>query len=165
MAKVVTPLTCRVMAIGRPKESSYSPGQFYHPVLFADTCYPEGDEQAKLWKNLSADEVALIHKGDLVQLVPIGTDKQGKVKHQILLMTPAHTVSASLDVVSDVLSQADWSNEHKREIAAYVEQQANLLKFCWSTARAKLEGVVTTEESMRCAASTLFIAASKKFGL
>lgn len=107
MAKIVTPTVCKVVAIGKPKESTYTPGQFYHPVLFCDTRYPEGDEQAKLWKNLSGDEVALLQRGETVQLVPIGTDKHGNPKHQIVKLTPASSTG-----------QQAVTNHHTRTMAS-----------------------------------------------
>ncbi len=82
MAKVVTPITATVEVIGKLKESTYSPGTFYHPVLFLDAA--KQGEEAKIWKNLTDEEVAQLKKGDRVQLIPIGQDKSGKDKHQIV---------------------------------------------------------------------------------
>jgi hypothetical protein len=166
MAKVVTPITCKVIAIGRPKESTYTPGQFYHPVLFADTRYPEGDAQAKLWKNLAVEEVEQLRKGDTVQLVPIGMDKQGNPKHQIVKVSPMVS-SREQQAVSDhqtralVSTSGEWSDQQKWAIAGKVTQNAKLLRFCLETAQAQFSDLMTSEESIRCLATTLFLQAVK----
>lgn len=161
MAKVVTPILCKVVAIGKPKESTYTPGQFYNPVLFADTSYPEGSEEAKLWKNLSSEEVSQIQKGDAVQLVPIGTDKHGNPKHQIVKLTPAP--SREQQAVNDHHSRTissesgEWTDAEKRAIAAKIQQNAKLMRFCLETASAQFGDLLESEESLRCMATTLFI--------
>ncbi len=53
----------------------------------------------------------------------------------------------------------------RNEIAEYVTGQADLLKFCWKTAAAKLDGIASEKESIRCAAASLYIAAQRKFNL
>lgn len=165
MAKVVSPVICKIVAIGRPKESNYALGQFYHPVLFADTSYPEGHEDAKVWKNLSSDEVAQLQKGDTVQLVPVGKDKQGNDKHQIVKLTPAPSKEqqAIADHHTRTLQPApgEWSESEKRAIAAKVTQNAKLFKFCLETATVEVGHLLTTEESLRSVATTLFIQALK----
>lgn len=156
MAKVVTPITCKVVIIGKPKESTYAPGQTYHPVLFADTSLPEGAEEAKIWKNLSGEEVAQIHKGDTVQLVPVGTDQNGKPKHQIVKLTPA--TQAVADYQQRTLTPTGiWSDEEKRAIAFKVQQHAKLMRFCLETAQAQFGDLVGSEESLQSLATTLFI--------
>lgn len=163
MAKVVTPITARVEVIGKPKESSYSPGQYYYPTLFIDLAQADGSESAKIWKSLSGDEVSQIVKGDVVQLVPAGNDANGRVKHNIVVaQSPAGhlpTGSPNRDRVSSL--DADT----KRAIAAYVDSQSDLYRFCWDAAAAKLEGKATEEETTRCMATTLYLGAVQKFGL
>ncbi len=87
MAKVVSPIAAKVEVIGRPRESSYEAGKFYYPTLFIDLSQPEGAETAKIWKNLSEDEVSQIQKGDRVQLISIGKDRGGKDRHNIVLLS------------------------------------------------------------------------------
>ncbi len=162
MAKVVTPVVCKVIIIGRPKESTFTPGQVYYPVLFADTSYPEGHEDAKIWKNLSGDEVTQIQKGDMVQLVPIGVDKNGRDKHQIVVITPLPSVreQAVADHHQRTLKPTGmWSDEQKRAIAGKVAQEAKLMRFCLETAKAQFGDLVESEESLRSLATTLFIQA------
>lgn len=55
--------------------------------------------------------------------------------------------------------------QKKKEIADYLDQQADLLAYCWKIANDKLKGTAFEEESVRCFASTLYISAQRKFGL
>lgn len=156
MAKVVTPLLCRVEAIGKPRESSYEVGTYYYPTLFMDLSQPDGSDAAKIWKNLSGDEVSQLMRGDQVKLVPAGTDRNGKPKHNIML-------------VNDTQSNSDepglLEQDTKQAIATYVQEMSKLYRYCWGQAANQLGGMATEEESVRCAASSLFIAAKQKFSI
>ena len=156
MAKVVTPLLCRVEAIGKPRESSYEAGTYYYPTLFMDLSQPDGSDAAKIWKNLSGDEVSHLMRGDQVKLVPAGTDRYGKPKHNILLVSTTETDSDE----SGLLEQ-----DTKQAIATYVQEMSKLYRYCWGQAANQLGGMATEEESVRCAASSLFIAAKQKFSI
>jgi hypothetical protein len=157
MAKVVTPITCQVVIISKAKQSNYGEGQTYHAVLFADTSYPEDAEEGKVWKNLSPDEVAQLHKGDMVQLVPNGTDKNGKPKHQIVKLALSREQQAVLDHQTRTLKSRGWSDDEKRAIAEKIAQHAKLMRFCLEMVRTELGDLLESEESLRCAATTLFI--------
>ena len=166
MAKVVAPVAAKVEVIGRPRESSYEAGKFYYPTLFIDLSQPEGAEAAKIWKNLTEDEVSQIQKGDRVQLISVGKDKSGKDKHNIVLLgdsSPAATKSSP----DDTPPVGEWSLEQKRAIASYVEGQADLLGFCLKVSREKFANphnpLVESEESVRSLATTLYINAQRKF--
>jgi hypothetical protein len=163
MAKVVTPIVCKVVNFGKPKESTYNPGQFYYPVLFADQAYADGNEQAKIWKNLFSDEVAQLQKGDIVELVPNGTDKNGNPKHQIVKLSPAPSreEQAILDHQTRTLKPDEWSDSEKRQIAAQVAQNAKLMRFCLETASAQFGDLLSSEESLRRLATTLFLQVAK----
>jgi hypothetical protein len=163
MAKVVNPLLCRVEAIGRPRESNYEAGTYYYPTLFMDLSQPDGSESAKIWKNLSGDEVSQLVKGDQVQLVPAGTDRKGKFKHNIMLVNGNGTQTQP-----DEHEDADSGllpHETKQAIATYVQEMSKLYRYCWGQAANQLGGMATEEESVRCAASSLFIAAKQKFSI
>jgi hypothetical protein len=161
VAKVVAPITARVEVIGRPKESSYEAGKFYYPTLFIDLSQPEGSEAAKIWKNLSDDEVSQFQKGDQVQLVPAGKDKSGKDKHNILLLEPQDSVPTCQSKTAP--TDERWSAERKREIACYLESQLALLAYCDKQARQTFDGL--PEQTLQKYSVTLFLAAQKKFGL
>jgi hypothetical protein len=175
MAKVVSPITARVEVIGKPKESTFQPGQYYYPTLFIDLSQPEGSESAKIWKSLSGDEVSQICKGDVVQLVPAGNDKNGKVKHNIVIGLSS-TASPELSTTSRQALSKDYQErtltrpigidaDTKRAIATFIDGQADLYRFCYQTAETKLDGVTDNLETTRCMATTLYLGAVRKFGL
>ncbi len=164
MAKVVAPITALVEVIGKPRESSYEVGKFYYPTLFINLSQPEGSEAAKIWKNLSGDEVSQIQKGDRVQLIPAGKDKSGKDKHNIMLLEePAHVATSQQSQFFAAPVAERWSVERKREIACYLESQLALLAYCDKQARQTFDGL--PEETVQKYSVTLFLAAQKKFGL
>ncbi len=114
MAKVMSAIAARVEVIGKPKESSYQPGQFYYPTLFIDLSKPDGSEEAKIWKSLSSEEIAQITKGDTVELVPSGQNKNGTDKHNIVVIQsaavetdfqPSSPVSVSAALLPELASQ------------------------------------------------------------
>ncbi len=166
MVKVVSPIAAKVEVIGRPRESSYEAGKFYYPTLFIDVSQPEGAEAAKIWKNLTEDEVSQIQKGDHVQLISVGKDKSGRDKHNIVLLgdSSPSEVKSSADVA---LPASEWTPEQKRAITSFVEEQADLLGFCLKVSREKFANphspLVETEESIRALATTLFIGTQRKF--
>jgi len=166
MAKVVSPITAKVEVTSRPRESSYEAGKFYYPTLFIDLSQPEGAEAAKIWKNLSEDEVSQIQKGDRVQLIFVGKDKNGKDKHNIMLLNAPTTVPTSPPGQPASLVDG-WTPEQKRAIAAYVEDQADLLGFCLKVSREKFASphnpLVETEESIRTLAISLYITTQHRF--
>lgn len=166
MAKVVSPITAKIEVIGKLKESSYHLGQYYRSVLFIDLNKPEGSEAAKIWKSLTDPECEGLTRGSAVQLVPAGTDKNGKDKHNIVLVddnSPA-AVKSSAD---DTPPASEWTPDQKRAIASFVEDQADLLGFCLKVSREKFANphnpLVETEESIRTLATSLYITTQRKF--
>lgn len=166
MAKVVSPIAAKIEVIGRPRESSYEAGKFYYPTLFIDLSQPEGLEAAKIWKNLTEDEVSQIQKGDRVQLISVGKDKSGKDKHNIVLLDSPTTVPKSPPGQPAPLT-SEWTPDQKRAIASFVEDQADLLGFCLKVSREKFANpqnpLVETEESIRTLATSLYITTQHKF--
>jgi len=153
MAKIVAPVRARVEVIGKLKESTYQPGNFYRSVLFVDLSQPAGSEAAKVWKSLAESECEGLVVGATVQLVPAGLDKNGKAKHNIVLD------NAPIDEPTPTAT--GWTPAEKKAIAVRVEQHSDLLRFCLETAQRKFGDLVQTEESVRCLATTLFIQAQK----
>ena len=171
MAKVVTPLVCEVQAIGKPRESRYEPGTHYHSTLFRDIGQPQEDESSKIWKNLSSAEAQQLCVGDRVQLIPVGTDKSGKPKHNIVLLDAAPssaeaapTVPAASPLPGD--GAPIMSAQDKQAIATYVQEMAKLYGYCFGQATTELgDKYKLSESSLRCVASSLFIAVQKRFQL
>lgn len=138
------------------KEGDYGP---YRSVLFKRHDL-EGDA-AKVWRSMDPEDAEQFTKGQQVHLVPT-TNKRGKPSWDIeLLEQPAATSPPTQP--NPKPATGELSKAQKQAIAAYIEGQADLLAFCWTTAEAKLPD--KSEESHRCAASSLYIAASRKFDL
>ena len=168
MAKVVTPLVCEVQAIGKPRESKYEAGVYYHPTLFFDLSHPQNSESGKIWKNLSSEEAEQLRVGDRVQLIPVGYSASGKPKHTIVVLEDAPEASPAVPNAPPV--DADiapiMSAQTKQEVANYVQQMAQLYGYCFGQATVELKDKYElSESSVRCVASSLFIAAQKRFSL
>ena len=133
---------------GQPRQTQY--GMKINALL----TLPDGAEH-RLWGKPDDVAIASLKRGQSVQLLHDGKSYKlvGNVEPTQTPATAAKPITTELTV------------EQKKAIANYVNGQADLLKYCWDTARIKLEGTVAEEESIRCAASCLFIAAQKKFNL
>jgi hypothetical protein len=59
----------------------------------------------------------------------------------------------------------ELAGEVKSAIASYITNRADLYAFCFKQASRALGEVGASEETVKCAASTLFISAQKKFGI
>lgn len=155
-----TLLTAEVKyAAGPPRETKY--GQRINVL-----CKLRDGTEFKLWGNPDNERLKAMrtgHKLDVIQ------DRKGRFKlcdradsptqNQAKPATPATAPAVAGD------GSQGMSKEAKRAIAGYVEEMANLYKFCWDSARAALDGKAQDEESIRAAASALFISAGRKFGL
>lgn len=157
MAKVVTPILCTVKHITAPKTGQYGD---YQSVLFI------ADDNQEIWKSFDAGspELEMFNKGQRVELVPSG-EKNGKVSHNVVLLTPAP--SREQQAVNDHHSRTissesgEWTDAEKRAIAAKIQQNAKLMRFCLETASAQFGDLLSQEESLRCLATSLFIQALK----
>jgi len=156
MAKIVVPVTATIAVIGKLKESNFQPGSFYRSVLFVDLSQPEGSEAAKIWKSLTDSECQGLTVGSTVQLVPTGQDQNGKAKHNILL------ADAPAGRVGQLTSETElgWTPEQKHALAAKVQQNADLLRYCLETAQVKFADLVEPSD-IRALATTLFLSATK----
>lgn len=155
MAKVVSPITAKVEVIGKLKEGNYGP---YRSVLFLDQSQPEGTEEAKIWKSLTEEEAMPLTKGAMVQLVPAGQDKNGNDRHNIVLMN-SPTATAPASPVSPGLTA-----DQKRAIATFGTDIIAAYKFLYERAKAELEPLGASEETIRAAASSALIACQRKLG-
>lgn len=135
-------------AAGQPREGKYGP---YINVLVT---LPDNSEERIFGK--PDDPIKHLRKGQTVQLV---RDAKG------LKLVQSEQPATQPTATSPTPSKEALSKEAKRAIAAYVEEMANLYKFCWDSASTALDGKANDEESIRAASSALFISASRKFGL
>ncbi|MDG2990504.1 hypothetical protein L3556_06085 [Candidatus Synechococcus calcipolaris G9] len=179
MSKVLSSLLCTVVAISAPKPSKYDDG-YYQSVLFHDTAYAPDDEAGNIWKSLrESDGVGDLTKGCLVQLIPNGEDKNGKPKHTVVVVpdgkTPttyrpvaeprAHSQQPGKYSVPSNAAPTGIPADKKTAIAAYCEDLGSLYAYCYMQSKGKLEELAKEEETYRSAASSLFIAATRKFNL
>jgi len=82
-----------------------------------------------------------------------GLDKSGKHKHNIVLEDSLMGGTSP--------AEAGWTLEEKKVIAAKIEQNSDLLRFCLETFQHKFGDLVESEESLRCLTTTLFIQAQR----
>lgn len=138
------------------KEGDYGP---YRSVLFKRTDL-EGDP-AKVWRSMDPEDAEQFSKGQRVNLIPT-TNKRGKPSWDIELLDQ-QTTTTPTPVAPTTDSTPQLTAGKKQAIAEYVSQQGDLLAYCWRVVEEKLAG--KSEESHRCAASSLYIAAQRKFNL
>jgi hypothetical protein len=117
-------------------------------------------EEIKLWGDPGDPSLAPLKKGNAVQLV-----KNAKGTGYSLLdtspTTPAAPPAKAPKPGYSPLQRETWqpwSDEEKKQLAAKIDQEADLMHYCLQTARKKFvdSGLVETEESVCCLASVLF---------
>jgi len=118
-------------------------------------------EETKLWGDPGDPALTPLKKGNAVQLV-----KNAKGTGYSLLDTSPTTPAAPPAPVPvtgySPRQQPEvfkpWTDEEKRELAAKIDQESDLLRYCLQTARKKFidSGLVENEESVCALASVLF---------
>lgn len=148
-----------VAAFGKVKPSQYD-GNSFQSVLFEGDGLPDG----KLWRSMTPDQAQQFTRGEQVYLVPT-TNKHGKPSYDIeLLPTTATQVPATAPAPATAPTAA-IPDEQKRAIADYVTDLAALYSYCYQQASHQLAPHGAPDPAIQGAASTLFIAASRKFSL
>jgi hypothetical protein len=147
------------MATGKVKYGCGKPKDFGHGDRINAVVTLDNGEEVKLWGKPDDQALVSLRKGQSVNLIYDGKNYKLVNSQPAATSQPANTSQTSL------VANSELSKEQKHAIAEYIEGRADLLKYCWTTAKLKLGDVTTDEESLRCAASTLFIAAQKKFNL
>jgi hypothetical protein len=117
-----------------------------------DVCLPNGQEQA-IWGPANFSAIMNCRNG---QTVPIAVDSKGKyhvVEGQPTTPPPA-----------DAPPQPQgMTPETKKAIAQFVGEMGDLYRYCYETAGEKL--ATAPNEAKQAMASSLFIAAQRKFNL
>jgi hypothetical protein len=121
---------------------------------------PDGEE-TKLWGDPGDPSLTPLKKGNAVQLV-----KNAKGTGYSLLDTAPTTPAAPLAPTpapgNSPRQQTEvfkpWTDEDKKQLAAKIDQDAELMKYCLQTARKKFvdSGLVEDEASICALASVLF---------
>lgn len=118
-----------------------------------DVTLPNGQEQA-IWGPANFPAIVNCRNG---QSVAIAVDSKGK--YHVVEDQP--TPTTGMDTTSTPSPNLD--KETKQAIAAYIEEMGSLYSFCYTTASNKL--AEAPNEAKQAMASSLFIAAQRKFGL
>lgn len=134
----------------------YNQGKFKQNVVLTMS---DGSEET-LWFSQGRVPHSTLPKGATVQL--LFEERDGKMTRKLIdnsQSTPT-TQTSQAKTTTTLLSP-----ERKREIMEYLNQQSDLLAFCWDTALGKFQHKVQSEESLRDLATTLYLSAKDKFNL
>ncbi|KAI9129852.1 hypothetical protein [Acaryochloris sp. CCMEE 5410] len=127
------------------------------PRLNAKITLPDG-EDIKIWGNPDDAALKALRKGQPVQVA-----KDAKGKYSLVEQAPAPGQSPVVE--TPPLDTGELEGEVKSAIASYITSRADLYAFCFKQASRALGESGVSEETLKCAASTLFISAQKKFGI
>lgn len=153
-------ILAEVEFITAEKTGDYGP---YCSVLFRRYDL-EGDE-AKLWRSLPPDQARQFTKKQQVYLIPVV--RKGKQTWDIELIDNGPTPPAA-GPTRPAESPAKYhalqlSKDQKFAIAAYLENRADLIAYCFQVANQKLAAL--DPDSQRAAAIELYRSAINKFNL
>lgn len=123
----------------------------------------EGDA-AKVWVTIQPEDAGLFRKGQQVNVIP-GTSKTGKQKWDIELLDSAPMTTPTAAPAAPTLNGPTMTDDLKRQVAAYVSEMAPLYAYCYQQAQAQLTPHDAPEAAVQAAASSLFIAAQRRFNL
>jgi len=149
-------ISAQVTAFSQVKQSQYNEGS-YQSVLFESDQLPDG----KLWRSMTPEQAQGFTRGEQVYLVPT-TNAKGKPSYDIELLPTTAPTTAPAPAQAPTAAIPD---DQKRAIADYVTDLAALYSYCYQQATHQLAPHGAPEPAIQGAASTLFIAASRKFSL
>lgn len=129
----------------------------YGPRLNAKIALSNGEE-IKLWGNPGDSVLKSLRKGQSIQVV-----KDDKGKYSLVEQAPATGQPPVAE--AQALDTGELGEDTKNVIASYITNRADLYAFCYKQAYRSLGELGVTEETIKCAASTLYIATQKKFDL
>lgn len=144
-------LTAQVLFPAKEWETQYG------PRLNAKVKVANGEE-TKLWGDPGDAVLLALRKGQTIQVA-----KDGKGKYSLVEQAPAPGQSPVVE--APPLDTGELDADTKSAISSYITSRADLYAFCFKQASRALEEMGATDETVKCAASTLFISAQKKFGI
>ena len=115
----------------------------------------DGSEET-LWFAQGRTPHCTLPKGTAVQL--LFEERDGKMTRKLI-----HDSTSGQAQPQAKASPALLSNAQKKEIADYIQQQTDLLRYCWDIAGDKFEGKIQSEETLRHFAATIYSSAKDKF--
>ena len=174
MTLVQTPPIMAVVAhIMDEKHGDYGP---YQSVLFESTRLQGG----KLWRALKPNEAKQLRKGQAVELTPVTTSRgkdswnirpldthqvQPAQQQQPRLAARSHQpVQRSADQ-SPPPAQSQITESRRQQIESFIFSMANLHAVCYQAAEQAYAGKSASDEVVRAATSSVFIAAERRFHL
>jgi hypothetical protein len=155
-------IQARISRFGKIQQSIYPPYARVQSVLFT---WQEGSIAQEVWKTFPVEEAQLFKVGQPAFLSSrTGRNNQviwevefaGGVAPMPQRFVPTPATEAPSDYPAVPLQQ---------EISIWVQTQAELYTQCFDAAWRTLAAREVSEETVRAAASTLFISASRKFNL
>ena len=153
-----------ISRFGKIQQSQYPPYAQVQSVLFV--WIHQGQPQ-EVWKTYSADEAQSLKVGQRAFLSSrTGLNNQLVWDVEVEGATAPATAPAPAPVTPAPVSQPQPATTSlNQDVVAWVEQQAALYGHCFDTAWRTLTAREVSEETVRAAASTLFINACRKFNL
>lgn len=136
---------------GRIFPSKYGAGSQQNIVVVQDN-----GQESTIWFAAGHAAYTELRRGDRCQFVQDGKGKLQLVNGDKYAPVPQPQSQPQA---------AEISTEKKRAIAEYVAEQARLYAYCFGQASEALKLHEPNEETVRAAASTLYIAAQRKFSL
>ena len=137
---------------GKTFPNKFKPGQQQQNLVLSMS---DGTEE-KIYFEAGKLPHCSLTKGQSVQ-VNYEQNQEGKTFRKLVAPASPSNTNTSVNPSPEI------SNQRKREIADYINSQADLLGFCLDTANQRFNGKVQTEESIRALATSLYIATQKQF--
>ena len=161
-----------ISRFGKIQQSNYPPYARVQSVLFI---WQNGSSTQEVWKTYPAEEAILLTVGQPVFLSSrTGRNNQvvWEVEFAALATSQPHQPPAQVQTYrtfKDCLTQSSVTppaaSLQNQDISTWVQTQAELYAQCFDAAKRTLAAREVSEETVRAAASTLFISASRKFHL
>ena len=130
----------------------FKPGAFKQNLVLTMS---DGSEET-LWFAQGTMPHSTLPKGAAVQV--LFEEQDGKKTRKLINnSTPGQTQTQAKAY------PALLSDTKKKEIANYIQQQTDLLRYCWDISIDKFEGKIQTEETLRHLATTIYSSAKEKF--
>ena len=131
----------------------FKPGAYKQNIVLQMS---DGSEET-LWFTQGRRPHANLPKGATVQV--LFEERDGKRTRKLIENSSSTPSSQPQGKTSPTL----LSDAQKKEIATYIQQQTDILDFCWKTALNKFDDKIQAEETLRHLATTLYSSAKDKF--
>ena len=168
-----------ISRFGKIQQSNYPPYARVQSVLFT---WQNGPSTQEVWKTFPAVEAQLLKVGQPAFLSS-RTGRNNQVIWEVEFMGGTAAASPPPAAPQTAPAPAQFTNpspaqfpgqpvshqapspQPNQDIAHWIQNQAQLYAHCFGSAAQALTAYEVSEETIRAAASTLFISASRKFNL